>query len=176
MKFERIKSENTYTGRAFSVRRDHLRTPNGNIVKYDIIEHGGSVGIVPVDENGDMHFVRQYRHAADVDLLELPAGTLEHGEPPEEAALREIREEIGMGAKKLREIGSFYLAPGYSTELMHVFLATDLYPDPLDPDADEFLSVEKIPVAEAFRQAEGGKMQDAKSLAALLLARAYLIK
>jgi ADP-ribose pyrophosphatase len=176
MKFELITSENTYAGRAFNVRRDHLMTPSGNTVKYDIIEHIGSVSLVPVDENGQMYFVRQYRHAAGIDLLELPAGTLEPGEPPEEAARREIREEIGMAAQNMLEIGSFYLAPGYSTELMHVFLATGLTDDPLDPDADEYLSVEKLPVAEALQLAENGQMQDAKSLAALLLAKKYLIK
>jgi len=176
MKFELITSENTYAGRAFNVRRDHLLTPSGNTVKYDIIEHIGSVSLVPVDENGQMYFVRQYRHAAGMDLLELPAGTLEPGEPPEEAARREIREEIGMAAQNMLEIGSFYLAPGYSTELMHVFLATGLTYDPLDPDADEYLSVEKLPVAEALQLAESGQMQDAKSLAALLLAKKYLVK
>jgi ADP-ribose pyrophosphatase len=176
MKFELITSENTYAGRAFNVRRDHLLTPSGNTVKYDIIEHIGSVSLVPVDENGLMYFVRQYRHAAGMDLLELPAGTLEPGEPPEEAARREIREEIGMAADNMLEIGSFYLAPGYSTELMHVFLATGLTYDPLDPDADEYLSVEKLSVAEAFQLAESGQLQDAKSLAALLLAKKYLIK
>jgi len=174
MKFELLRSENTYDGRAFSVRRDHLLTPSGNIVKYDIIEHIGSVSIVPVDEDGQMYFVRQYRHAAEVDLLELPAGTLEKGEPPEVAAAREIREEIGMAAQTLKEIGSFYLAPGYSTELMHVFLASGLTHDPLDPDQDEYLSVEKLSVADALRMAESGQMQDAKSLAALLLAKPYL--
>ncbi|MEI7844236.1 MAG: NUDIX hydrolase [Chloroflexota bacterium] len=174
MKFELLESESTYTGRAFNVRRDHLKTPNGNIVKYDIIEHVGSVIIIPVDENDQMYFVRQYRHAAQVELLELPAGTLEVGEPPEEAAAREVREEVGMAAENLREIGSFYLAPGYSTELMHVFLATGLTHDPLDPDADEFLIIEKMTVEAAFHLAESGQMQDAKSLAALFLARAYL--
>jgi ADP-ribose pyrophosphatase len=176
MKFELIRSENTYEGRAFKVRRDHLLTPGGNTVKYDIIEHTGSVSLVPVDEKGQMYFVRQYRHAAAMDLLELPAGTLEIGEPPKEAALRELREEIGMAAQNIQEIGSFYLAPGYSTELMHVFLATGLIDDPLDPDADEYLSVEKMPVAAAFHLAESGQMQDAKSLAALMLAKSYLIK
>ncbi|HEY3312481.1 MAG TPA: NUDIX hydrolase [Anaerolineales bacterium] len=174
MKFELLKSETTYQGRAFSVRRDHLLTPAGNTVKYDIIEHIGSVSIVPVDENGFMHFVRQYRHAVGRDLLELPAGTLELNEPPEEAAAREIREEIGMAASNLKEIGSFYLAPGYSTEYMHVFFATGLTHDPLDPDADEYLSVEKIPVSEVIRLIESGQMQDAKSLAALTLAMPYL--
>ena len=176
MKFELIKSENTYKGRAFSVRRDHLLTPAGTTVKYDIIEHIGSVSLVPVDENGQVYFVRQYRHAAQLDLLELPAGTLEPGEPPMEAAAREVREEIGMAASNLVEIGSFYLAPGYSTELMHVFLATGLTVDPLDPDADEYLSVVKMPFGEALKLAESGQLLDAKSLAALLLAKPYLIK
>ncbi len=176
MKFELLKSEKTYQGRAFSVRRDHLLTPSGTTVKYDIIEHIGSVSLVPVDENGQMYFVRQYRHAAQLDLLELPAGTLEPGEPPLEAAAREVREEIGMAASSLVEIGSFYLAPGYSTELMHVFLATGLSHDPLEPDADEYLSVEKMPVAAALQLAESGQIQDAKSLAALLLAKPYLME
>jgi ADP-ribose pyrophosphatase len=174
MKFELLKSEIAYEGRAFSVRLDHLRTPSGNTVKYDIVQHIGSISIVPVDENGQLYFVRQYRQAAQKELLELPAGTLETGEPPEEAAAREIREETGMAAKNIKEIGSFYLAPGYSTELMHVFLATGLTHDPLDPDADEYLSVEKITVAKAFELAENGQIQDSKSLAALLLARQYL--
>ncbi len=176
MKFELLDAETVYQGRAFNVRRDHLRTPDGHTVKYDIIEHIGSVSIVPVDEQGLLYFVRQYRHAAEIELLELPAGTLEVGEPPLEAAGRETREEIGMQADKLVEIGSFYLAPGYSTELMHVFLATGLKHNPLEADADEFLSVEKIPVAEAFRMAENREIIDAKSLAALLLARPYLVK
>jgi len=174
MKFELLKSVTTYEGRAFSVRQDHLLTPDGKTVKYDIIQHIGSISIVPVDENGQMYFVRQYRHAAQVDLLELPAGTLEINEPPADAAAREIREETGMAAQNLQEIGSFYLAPGYSTELMHVFLATGLTYSPLDPDADEYLSVEKMPVTEAFRLAEAGQIPDAKTLAALLLAKPYL--
>jgi len=174
MKFELLKSETTYEGRAFTVRRDHLLTPSGTTVKYDIIQHVGSVIIIPVDEHGQMYFVRQYRHAAQIDLLELPAGTLEANEPPLEAAAREIREETGMAANQIREIGSFYLAPGYSTELMHVFLATDLIYAPLAPDADEYLSVEKMPVSEALHLAESGQMQDAKTLAALLLAKPHL--
>ena len=174
MKFELLKSEIIYEGRAFSVHLDHFLTPSGKTVKYDIVEHIGSVIIVPVDENGQLYFVRQYRQAVEKELLELPAGTLEVGEPPAEAAAREIREETGMAAKNLKEIGSFYLAPGYSTELMHVFLATGLTHDPLDPDADEYLSVEKMSVAKAFELVENGQLQDAKSLAALLLARKYL--
>ena len=111
-----------------------------------------------------------------MDLLELPAGTLDDDEAPEVCAAREIREETGMAAGKLVELGAFYLAPGYSTEYMHVFLATDLSEDPLEADDDEFLSVESVPLAEAIRMAERGEMPDAKSLAALLMARSHLEK
>lgn len=174
MPFELIKSESLLKGRAFAIRRDWLKTPDGRETKYDIIEHGGSVILVPVDADGNLLFVRQYRHAAGQDLLELPAGTLEAGEDPAVCAAREIREETGFAAGKLEKIGEFYLAPGYSTEFMIVYLARDLAYDPLEADADEFLTLEKIPVQQALEMAERGEILDAKSLAALLLARQYL--
>jgi ADP-ribose pyrophosphatase len=174
MPFELLKYESLHKGRAFDIRRDWMKTPDGHETKFDIIEHGGSVVLVPLDSDGNLLFVRQYRHAAGMDLLELPAGTLDEGEAPEVCAAREIREETGFAAGKLEKIGEFYLAPGYSTEFMIVFLAQDLTYDPLEADADEFLSLEKIPLPEAIQMAERGEMPDAKSLAALLLARRYL--
>ena len=174
MPFEFLHSETLLKGRAFAIRRDTLKAPDGRETKFDIIEHGGSVIIVPIDQDGNLLFVRQYRHAAGMDLLELPAGTLEEGEDPAICAAREIREETGFAADKIEKIGDFYLAPGYSTEFMHVYLAQDLRHDPLEADADEFLSVEKIPFAEAVQMAERGEMPDAKSLAALLLVRSHL--
>lgn len=174
MPFELLRSEILLKGRAFLIRRDHLKTPNGLETKLDIIEHGGSVVIVPVDEKGNLIFVRQYRHAAGTDLLELPAGTLEKDEDPAVCAAREIREETGFAADKIEKIGNFYLAPGYSTEFMHVYLAQGLRHDPLEADADEFLSVESIPLAKAIQMAEGGEIPDSKSLAALLLAIPHL--
>lgn len=172
--FELLKTETLLQGRAFKIRRDTLKTPDGRETKFDIVEHGGSVVIVPVDTDGNLLFVRQYRHAASMDMLELPAGTRDGDEPFADCAAREIREETGMEAGKLIQVGSFYLAPGYSTEYMGVFLATDLKHNPLEADDDEFLSVEKIPVQEALKMAERGDMPDAKSLAALLMARSYL--
>jgi len=172
--FELLKSETLLQGRAFKIRRDHLKTPDGRETKFEIIEHGGSVVIVPVDADGNLLFVRQYRHAASADLLELPAGTRDGDEPFEDCAAREIREETGMEAGKLQKVGEFYLAPGYSTEFMGVFLATDLKLNPLEADDDEFLSVEKMSVKDAFEMAARGEMPDAKSLAALLLAKPYL--
>ncbi|MCE9644361.1 MAG: NUDIX hydrolase [Chloroflexi bacterium] len=174
MPFEFIRSETLLKGRAFLIRRDTLKTPDGRETKFDIIEHGGSVILVPVDKDGNLLFVRQYRHAAGKDLLELPAGTLEDGEDPALCAAREIREETGFAADQIEKIGDFYLAPGYSTEFMHVFLARELKYDPLDADDDEFLSVETVSFTEAIQMAERGEMPDAKSLAALLLARPYL--
>lgn len=173
MKFDLIQSEIVYKGHKFVVRVDRVRTPN-NVVNLDIIEPHNSVILVPVDEKGQVYFVRQYRHASGMELLELPAGTLETGEAPEVCAAREIREETGMAAATLKEIGAFYLAPGYSTEYMHVFLATGLSHSPLQADDDEFLSLETLSIAEAFKLAESGQLSDAKSLAALLLARPYL--
>jgi len=176
MPFELIKSETLLQGRTFKVRRDYLKTPDGTETKLEIIDHGGSVVVIPIDDEGNMWFVRQYRHAVGTDLLELPAGTRNGNEPFEECAARETREETGMEAGALTKVGEFYLAPGYSTEFMGVFLATDLQPNPLDPDPDEFLSVEKISVKQAVRMAEHGEVPDAKSLAALFLAKPHLEK
>ena len=173
MRFELIKSEILLQGRAFKVRRDYLKTPTGRETSLEIIEHGGSVVLIPIDDDGNLLFVRQYRHAVGEDLLELPAGTRDGDEPFEECAAREIREETGMEAGKLQKVGGFYLAPGYSSEFMVVFLATGLKDNPLDADDDEFLQVEKIPLKKAIQMAESGDVPDAKSLAALLLAKPY---
>lgn len=174
MPFEFLRSETLLQGRAFKIRRDHLKTPDGRETKFDIIEHGGSVIIIPVDKDGNLIFVRQYRHAAGMDLLELPAGTLEEGEDPAVCAAREIREETGYASGNMKKIGEFYLAPGYSTEFMHVYIATDLHYDPLEPDEDEFLQVEKMPLKAVMDLVKSNKMPDAKSLAAILLAKSHL--
>lgn len=176
MSFKWIRSEILLQGRAFKIRRDYLKTPDGRETTLEIVDHGGSVVILPIDENNNLLFVRQYRHAAGGDLLELPAGTRDEEEPFEECAAREVREETGMEAEKLQKVGEFYLAPGYSTEFMAVFLATGLKDNPLQADEDEFLQVERIPLKKAFEMAEHGEVPDAKSLAALLLAKPHLEK
>jgi 8-oxo-dGTP pyrophosphatase MutT (NUDIX family) len=176
MPFELIRSETLLQGRAFKVRRDVLKTPDGRETKLDIVEHGGSIVLVPIDEEGNLLFVRQYRHAAGGELLELPAGTRNGDEPFEDCAAREVREETGLEAGRLQRVGGFYLAPGYSTEFMAVFLATELKDNPLQADEDEFLQVEKIPVKNATELFERGEILDAKSLAAWLLAKPHLEK
>jgi len=173
MSYETLHSETVYRGRAFNVRRDEIRLPDGKIARLDIVDHVGAVTLVPVDDQNRVWFVRQYRHPTGEMLLELPAGTVEPGEPPLECARREIREEIGMAAGRIELIGQYFLAPGYSTEFMNVFLATDLRPNPLPGDADEFLSVESIPLEQVLLMAEDGKIRDAKTLASLMLAKKY---
>lgn len=176
MPFEFVSSEVLMKGRAFKIRRDTLKTPDGRETRYDIIEHGGSVVLVPIDQEGNLLFVRQYRHATGLDLLELPAGTRDGDEPYEECAAREIREETGMEAGKLQKVGDFYLAPGYSSEFMAVFLATELKANPLPGDDDEFLKLEKIPLKDVDALFARGEVPDAKSLAAWLLAKPFVEK
>jgi ADP-ribose pyrophosphatase len=176
MPIEVINRNTIYHGRAFNVRRDEVRMQNQNTAYLDIIEHVGAVTILPLDNEGRILFIRQYRHATGKELLELPAGTLDPAEAPEKCALREIREETGYAAGKLIKIGEFFLAPGYSTEYMHVYLASELRPDPLPGDEDEFISLEPIPIQQAYDMALNGGLQDGKSLAALLLAQPMIFK
>lgn len=174
MSFETVSVEIVYQGRAFDVRRDRVRLPNGKVTQLDIVEHVGAVTLVPVDEGNRILFVRQYRHAAGRHLLELPAGTLEADELPIECARREVREETGMAAGNLKKIGEFFLAPGYSTEYMYVYLATDLNSAPLPGDQDEFLYLTPVPVEQAYKLILDGEIKDAKSIAALMLVRPWL--
>ena len=174
MVFETESTQPIYQGRIFRVRQDQLRLPNGQTTLRDIVEHPGAVVLVPVDDDGNLWFVRQYRHAAGEALLELPAGTTEPGEDLLSCAHRELREEIGMSARELSKIGEFFIAPGYSTEFLHIYLASGLQPDPLPGDDDEFIQVERFPIAQAYYLAENGHFRDAKTLAALVLARPQL--
>lgn len=176
MMFEIIRTRTIYQGNIFTIKQEVVQLPTGSEKALDIVSHHGAVVILPVDDVGNIWFVRQYRHAAGKELLELPAGTLEDGENPVCCTMREIREEIGMAANSIKKIGEFYIAPGYSTEYLYVFLATTLTPDPLPMDEDELISVEKIPVRIAYKHAEAGQIIDAKTLAALFLGKSYIYK
>jgi len=170
MTFETLFSEVAYTGRVFDVRRDQVKLPDGQTTQLDIVAHGGAVVILPIDQQGQVWFVRQYRHATGETLLELPAGALEAGEDPTQCAQRELREEIGMQAGTLKKLGGFFLAPGYSTEFIHLFLATELEAAPLPGDIDEFLTVEPHRLSAVFGMIGTNAFLDAKTLAGLLLA------
>ncbi len=175
MEFEVVGRESVYQGRAFNVEKIQARLPDGNVRPYDLVDHRDSVTVIPLDQQGNLWFVTQYRIGAQQELLELPAGVLEHEEDPSVGAAREIREETGQAAAELILLGDFYLTPGYCNEHMYVYLALGLYADPLDPDADEFLQVRTIPAVEAYAMAERGEIHDSKTLASLMLARQRIL-
>ena len=162
-----LNSKTVYQGRTFSLRVDEVELRPGLITRLDIVEHTGAVTMLPLDAEGQIWFIRQYRHSAGQEILELPAGTLGRNEDPRAGADRELQEEIGMKAAKLEQLCSFWLAPGYSTEFMHVYLASDLSPSQLAQDEDEIITVEKLSPAQALALAESGEICDSKSLVAL---------
>ena len=164
-----LKSEPLFQGKIFNVVRDEVQAPDGRIMQLDVVQHHGAVAFIPVDHEGRIWLVRQYRHPAGRTLLEIPAGTLEPGEEPETCAIRECRQEIGMAPGSLTYLGGAFLAPGYSSEYLHFFLASDLTPAPLDPDADEDLQVVQMTSEEMRTAIREGKIIDGKTLAALTL-------
>ena len=153
-----------------TVRVDRVRLPNGAEATREVVEHADAVTIVPIDKDGSVVLVRQYRHPLGMTLLELPAGGIEEGEEPLEAAQRELREETGLAAGKLVALGGFYSAPGFLTEYLHLFLANDLTESPLAPDPDEFVEVVRIPVAKLQTMIAWGDVQDSKTIAGVAMA------
>jgi ADP-ribose pyrophosphatase len=169
--FEILNKKRCFSGFAFNVESVEARLPNGKVRNYDLVDHKECIALVPVDQQQNICFVRQYRIGAEKVILELPAGVIEDGEAPETCAAREIREEIGMSANGLTKIGQFFLTPGYCNEFMHIYLATGLSDSPLAADEDEFLDIVKLPVKTVYEMASRGEFEDSKTLAALLLAQ-----
>ena len=176
MDYETLGQDIIYSGRIFDLKHVHLRLPNGKQQTYDLVAHHGAVTILPVDDEGNIWFVRQFRVGAGQLLLELPAGVLEADELPEASAQREVQEEIGMAAGQIEKLGEFYMVPGYSTEKLIIFLATGLHASTLPQDEDEFLDKVVIPARKVYEMALRGEIQDGKTLATLLLALPILQK
>lgn len=166
---EVVSSERKFDGRMIGVRVDTLRLPDGSSYVREVVEYGTAVVLVPVDREGRLLMVRQYRHPAGAWLLELPAGGVDESDASfEAAAQRELREETGHRGT-LTRIGGMYLAPGYSEEYQHIFAATDMVADPLDADDDEHLVLERVDFGDALARIDQGEIRDAKSIAALLM-------
>jgi len=165
-----IKKRNVaFEGHAFNVEVLDVTLPDGRVRQYDMVNHRNSVTIIPVDQDGNIYFVRQYRMGCGEILLELPAGVMDKKESPATCAARELREETGLGANKLTQIGAVYLAPGYANELNYIFLAEELFEDPLQQDDDEFLSIHAYSQGEVRQFIRSGEMKDSKSIAALYM-------
>ncbi|MBI5928863.1 MAG: NUDIX hydrolase [Chloroflexi bacterium] len=171
-----IAAEDIYKGRLLHLQRKQVRLPNGETAQREIILHPGAVAMVPRTADGHILLVRQFRKAAERILLEVPAGTLTPGEDVWKAAERELREEIGYRPDKLTKLGGIFVAPGYSTEYIHLFLAEGLIHDPLSLDHDEFIEPIIVTFAEALAKIASGEIEDAKSISSLLLTQQYLAK
>lgn len=142
---------------------------NGNTALREVVEHPGAVGVIALKDNGDIVMVKQYRKAAEQVLLELPAGKLEQGEDPAECAARELTEETGYTAGDLRYLVSFYTSPGFSNEVMYMFLATGLREGENDPDDDEMVETVEISRDRAMEMILKGEIKDGKTIAGILL-------
>lgn len=164
-----ISTKVIYKGKLINVRIDEIILKDGSKYSREIVEHPGAVVILAFLDNDTILMVRQYRRAVDKVLLELPAGTLNSNETPEECALRELEEETGYKAHKIEKLGSFYLAPGYSTEKIHAFFANELEERKQRLEIDEDIKVEKVKVKDLLVMINEGKIEDAKTLASLFL-------
>lgn len=173
MKPQVLSTKAVYQGNVFDIRIDQIR--EGEVEYHrDIVVHAGSAVIVPVFADMTVGMVRQYRHAAAEYLLEVPAGLVEKGEDPLEGAKRELEEEVGVVAATIEKLSEFYVSPGFLTEIMHLYLATDLTETSQRLEGDELIEVERIPLVEALEMIKSGDIRDAKTMIGLTLAAAQL--
>jgi len=165
-----ITSETVFQGRLISVRKDQVELPGGRRASREVVVHPGAVAIVPLLPDEVVVMIRQYRHAVGRALYELPAGTLQPGESPEDCARRELEEETGYQAAELGLMFSTYLSPGYSSEIIHIFLAQGLSPTTSRPVEDEQLQTVLLPLEEAVAMIGRGEVQNAAAICGLLAA------
>jgi ADP-ribose pyrophosphatase len=168
-----LASRRVYDGHILNLRIDDVRTANGIETIREVIEHRGAVALIAFDDQQRLLLVRQYRHAVRRATLEIPAGTLEHGEDPERCAARELREETGFEAERLEHIGGVYPSPGFCTEYIHLYVASGLSESTAQPEADEAIELERLTWDEALERVRAGDIADGKSVSALLLYELY---
>ena len=166
---EILESRKVFEGCVFDVTADTVREGDTTYVR-EVVRHPGSAVIVPVFADDTVALVRQYRHPAGRYLLEVPAGSLDEGETPEEAAARELEEELGFRAGALEKLSEFFVSPGFCEEKMWVYLATDLTETAQRLDDDEIVEVVRVPFSSALKMIAGGQIEDAKTIIGLMLA------
>ncbi|MEO8604240.1 MAG: NUDIX hydrolase [bacterium] len=160
-----------YRGRIVRLVLEDVDLPNGKTATFEVVHHPGAAAIVALDGDGSVVLLRQFRHAAGGYIWEIPAGTLGAGEPPADCARRELREETGLDAARWTPLGRIVTAPGFCDERIHLYLARDLSQAEQQLDADEILTVSRVPFARALEMIASGDIEDAKSIAALHLAQ-----
>ena len=157
---KQLSSEYKFRGRIMTARVDEVSLPNGKTAPREVCEHVGGVGVLPIDKDGNVILVRQFRYAFDTELLEMPAGKMDHGpEDAEECGIRELKEETGCTAGRIVPLGAIYPSPGFLTE------------GEMQPDEDEFVEVVRLPIAEVEKMIERDEIRDAKTVAAMYRAK-----
>lgn len=173
---KRVSGSTVYEGVVVNIELDDAELIDGAIVKREVIRHPGGVTILPVDDEGNAIMVRQFRYPFGFEMLEAPAGKLEPGESPEEGAARELSEETGLSAGKLIDLHEHFPSPGFSDEVLYLFLAMDLTEGKQHLDQDEWLGVEKWPLEKLYEMCMDGSIRDGKTVIAVLKAREILRK
>ena len=168
---KKLGGETVFAGYVFTVDRDRVLLENGAATERDVVRHSGAACIVPLDEDGGVYLVRQFRYAGGEELWELPAGRLEEGEGALETAKRELEEECGLAAAEYVDLQSVYPSAGYSGEVIHIWAAKGLRPVPMHLDEEEFLTPAKLPLEEAVDMVLRGEIRDGKTVAGLLKAK-----
>lgn len=169
-----ISKETIFEGKVVSLYIHNVELPNGKESTREIVVHRGAVGIVPVDNNGNVILIKQFRKPVEEELWEIPAGKLDNGETPEKCAERELCEEIGFKPTVLIRLTSIYTSPGFSNEVIHLFLAKGLEEDKIENDEDEFLTSSTYTFDELMGMINQGKIKDSKTITGILIARELL--
>jgi len=162
-----LSSQLIYEGRAVKLRVDTVQMPGGRETTREIVEHGDCVAIIAIDTDDNVLLVSQFRKSVEKELLEIPAGGIEPGEDPVDCVCRELREETGYLPGKVERLGGFYSAPGYCTEYLHLYLATDLTHSPLQAEDTGNIRLVRVPLSQISRLITSGSVCDAKSIAGL---------
>lgn len=169
--FEKTLSvEKVYNGNIINVEKITIELPNGKIATRDVVRHPGAAVVVPLDSEGYVYMVRQYRKPLEKESLEFPAGKLDKGEAPLNCAIRELREETGLNAEEMKFMVSIDSTPGFSDEILHMYIATGLTAGETCPDEDELVSTEKHKVSELVSMVMKGEITDAKTIIGILIA------
>ena len=164
-----LSSRLIYDGQVVKLRVDTVRLPGGRETRREIVEHGDCVAIVAIDGKNNVLLVSQFRQPVEKELLEIPAGGIDPGEDPLTAVRREMQEETGYLPQKVERLGGFYATPGYGTEYMHLYLATDLTPSQLYAEDTESIKLVRVPISQIPSLITSGRICDAKSIAGLLI-------
>ncbi len=173
--YDVVSSRTIYEGKIFTIKQDEIVLENGKTATRDILEHNGACAMLPIDEDGKIILVRQYRHPIKQTILELPAGKLEVGEDPEECAIRELEEEIGYKSNDFSFMFKTDIAVGYSSEVIYIYLAKGLEATGQKLDEDEFLEIEKYSVDEVMSMIKSGEITDSKTIAGVLYYKNFCV-